>query len=787
MHLGGARWAAVGDSLARILAGQGAQVSREYYFNDHGAQIDRFARSLLAAAQGQPTPEDGYGGDYIGEIAQRVVADQPGRAGAARRRGAGGLPARGRRADVRRDQGEPARRSASTSTSTSTRTTCTSPARSSGPSPGCASRATSTRRTARSGCAPASSATTRTASSSRATASRRYFSGDLAYYLDKRERGFDRVVIMLGADHHGYIGRMMAMCACFGDTPGVNLEILIGQLVNLVKDGQPVRMSKRAGTIVTMEDLVDAVGVDAARYALGALLGRLPDRHRPRPADQAHQRQPGLLRAVRPRAHGRRDPARRGRRRPHRGRLRPVAADPRDRVACCSRARRVPARRRAGGRRCASRTGSPATSSSSPATSTAGTTSAGCVPESADDPVTDLNRTRLWLNRGHRSGARQRPWPAWGFGPGPDVADARPRGRRAARGARPRPGLAAGPDDVNALVPRLWATSVQRAADGALRGRRRRRARTSPASTAPRRTRSTRPTSEPGGGVPDAFTRRVRRQRRRLLRRQGVPVHGGRPLDGRGRAAPSTSAPAASSPSRCAPVSPPARIGLHGNNKSDAELDRAVAAGIGRVVVDGVDEIDRLAEARPPARRAGVAGPGAGHGRRRGPHPRVHRHGPRGPEVRPLARRRPGPPRPSTWRWSTPTRSSCAACTPTSAARSSTRPASRSPLAGSLGLHAQLATSSAASCPSSTSAAASASPTRPSTTRCRPASWPTGWPRSSTRECAQLGVAVPRLSVEPGRAIAGPSTCTLYDGRHGQGGRARRRAGPHLRRASTAA
>jgi arginyl-tRNA synthetase len=95
-----------------------------------------------------------------------------------------------------------------------------------------------------------------------------YIAADLAYYLDKRERGFDRNIIMLGADHHGYVARMMAMCAAFGDEPGVNLEIMIGQMVNLVKDGQPVRMSKRAGTIVTLEDLVDAVGVDAARYAL---------------------------------------------------------------------------------------------------------------------------------------------------------------------------------------------------------------------------------------------------------------------------------------------------------------------------------------------------------------------------------------------------------------------------------------------------------------------------------------------------------------------------------------
>jgi arginyl-tRNA synthetase len=95
-----------------------------------------------------------------------------------------------------------------------------------------------------------------------------YFAADCAYYLDKRERGFDRVVIMLGADHHGYIGRMKAMAACFGDDPETNLEILIGQLVNLVRDGEPVRMSKRAGTVVTLEDFVDALGVDAARYAL---------------------------------------------------------------------------------------------------------------------------------------------------------------------------------------------------------------------------------------------------------------------------------------------------------------------------------------------------------------------------------------------------------------------------------------------------------------------------------------------------------------------------------------
>ncbi len=105
---------------------------------------------------------------------------------------------------------------------------------------------------------------TRTGSSSSRTAKAAYLPVDLAYYLDKRERGFDHCFIMLGADHHGYVGRMMAMCAAFGDEPHVNLEILIGQLVNLVKDGEPMRMSKRAGTVVSIDDLVEAIGVDAA-------------------------------------------------------------------------------------------------------------------------------------------------------------------------------------------------------------------------------------------------------------------------------------------------------------------------------------------------------------------------------------------------------------------------------------------------------------------------------------------------------------------------------------------
>lgn len=272
LHIGGVRWAAVGDSLARVLQASGASVVREYYFNDHGAQIDRFSRSLLARALGEPAPEDGYGGQYISEIAEQVVAD----ALAAGEPDPRTLPtdeaneafrARGVElmfAEIRQsleDFGvhfdvyfheDSLHRS------------------------GAVDRAVARLRELGHIFEADGAVWLRTTTFGddrdrviiRSNGEAAYIAGDIAYYLDKRERGFDRVVIMLGADHHGYIGRMMAICAAFGDTPGVNLEILIGQLVNLVKDGAPVRMSKRAGTVVTIDDLVDAVGVDAARYAL---------------------------------------------------------------------------------------------------------------------------------------------------------------------------------------------------------------------------------------------------------------------------------------------------------------------------------------------------------------------------------------------------------------------------------------------------------------------------------------------------------------------------------------
>ena len=263
--LASGRWAAVGDALARLLQASGAKVTREYYFNDHGSQIDWFARSLLAAARGEDAPADGYGGAHIGEIAARVVGLVPDvlsqadpqelfrahgvqlmfdaikaslhefgvdfdvyfhehllHESGAVERAISRLDALGHMYDA-----DGARWLRTTEFGDD-----------------------KDRVVIKSDGQPA------------------YISGDLAYYLDKRERGFDRVLIMLGADHSGYVGRMMAMCAAFGDIPGVNLEIFVGQLVNLLRAGEPLKMSKRAGTFLTLEDLVEAIGVDAGRYAL---------------------------------------------------------------------------------------------------------------------------------------------------------------------------------------------------------------------------------------------------------------------------------------------------------------------------------------------------------------------------------------------------------------------------------------------------------------------------------------------------------------------------------------
>jgi arginyl-tRNA synthetase len=265
IHIGGVRWAAVGDALARLLQASGAKVTREYYFNDHGAQIDRFARSLLAAAKGEPAPEDGYGGAYIADIAAKVLEQAPDA--------------------LQQDDPQEVFRSAGVQLMFEEIKTSLHDFgvdfdvyfhENALHESGAVGRAVDRLRALGHMYDKDGALWLRTTDFGddkdrvviKSDGEPAYISGDLAYYLDKRERGFDRVVIMLGADHHGYVGRMMAMCAAFGDTPGVNLEILIGQLVNLLRDGEPLKMSKRAGTVITLDDLVGAIGVDAARYAL---------------------------------------------------------------------------------------------------------------------------------------------------------------------------------------------------------------------------------------------------------------------------------------------------------------------------------------------------------------------------------------------------------------------------------------------------------------------------------------------------------------------------------------
>lgn len=266
IHIGGTRWAAVGDALGRLLTTQGAEVVREYYFNDHGAQIDRFTNSLIAAAKGEPTPEDGYAGTYIADIAGQVLAKEP---------DALNLPDAEMRETFRAigvnlmfDHIKESLHEFGTDFDVYTH-------EDSMHTSGRVEQAIAKLRETGFAYEKDGAVWLRTTDFGddkdrvviKSDGKPAYIAGDLAYFLDKRKRGFDLCIYMLGADHHGYIARLKASAAALGDDPDT-VEVLIGQMVNLVRDGQPVRMSKRAGTVITLDDLVEAIGVDAARYSL---------------------------------------------------------------------------------------------------------------------------------------------------------------------------------------------------------------------------------------------------------------------------------------------------------------------------------------------------------------------------------------------------------------------------------------------------------------------------------------------------------------------------------------
>ncbi|MCU0277991.1 MAG: arginine--tRNA ligase [Candidatus Nanopelagicales bacterium] len=267
LHLGHTRWAAVGDAMARVLAAAGAQVTREFYVNDRGVQMDKFGMSLEASALGQPVPEGGYQGEYIHDLARQIVADDPGIVG---------LP-EGERMVAFREAGYALQLQQQKDTLDNFRTHFDVwYSERSLHETGAVDRGMAKLRAQGHVFELDGAVWLRTTDFDddkdrvliKADGELTYFASDTAYYVDKRDRGFDICVYLLGADHHGYVNRLRAVAACAGDNPDYNIEILIGQLVKMFKGGQEVRLSKRAGAMVTLSDLVDEVGVDAARYTL---------------------------------------------------------------------------------------------------------------------------------------------------------------------------------------------------------------------------------------------------------------------------------------------------------------------------------------------------------------------------------------------------------------------------------------------------------------------------------------------------------------------------------------
>jgi arginyl-tRNA synthetase len=267
LHLGHTRWAVVGDAVARVLDAAGAEVTREFYINDRGNQMNLFGASVEAAALGLPTPENGYHGGYVADLAREVVAAEPGivdlpegERHTAFREAAYAVQLRQQQHQLERFE---------------TRFDVWFSERSLHDNDDVAAGLEKLR--AQGHLFDADGALwMRTTDFDddkdrvliKSDGSLTYFASDTAYYVHKRERGFDRCIYLLGADHHGYVNRLRAMAACAGDDPDHHIEVLIGQMVKIMKDGQELKLSKRAGTLVTLEELVDLIGVDALRYTL---------------------------------------------------------------------------------------------------------------------------------------------------------------------------------------------------------------------------------------------------------------------------------------------------------------------------------------------------------------------------------------------------------------------------------------------------------------------------------------------------------------------------------------
>ncbi|MFE3196498.1 arginine--tRNA ligase [Embleya sp. NPDC059237] len=267
IHIGGVRWAAVGDSLGRILRASGADVTTEYYINDAGVQIDKFGKSLMAAANKRPVPEDGYVGAYINDIAADILAEHPDVLGMDEALQEKIFRATGLRLMVAEIQRSMENFGAHFDVWFSETTLHAS---------GAVEKAIERLREQGHVYDDNGAIWLRTTDYGddkdrvliKSDGEKTYFASDAAYYLNKRDRGNEVAVYMLGADHHGYVGRLKAIVACAGDDPEHNIEVIVGQFVKMMRAGEEVRMSKRAGNIITIDDVVEWIGVDAARYSL---------------------------------------------------------------------------------------------------------------------------------------------------------------------------------------------------------------------------------------------------------------------------------------------------------------------------------------------------------------------------------------------------------------------------------------------------------------------------------------------------------------------------------------
>lgn len=267
LHLGHTRWAAVGDALARVLSAAGAEVSREFYINDRGVQMDLFGESLRASALGIAKPEAGYQGGYIDDLAKKIVLAQPDLLKLSEPESLVAFREAGYKLQLQEQKDVLAKFGTNFQVWFSERSLHA----------GDGLTKAMARLKEQGHIFDDEGATwLRTTDFGddkdrvlrKSDGELTYFASDTAYYIDKRNRGFDICIYMLGADHHGYVGRLKATSACAGDNPEYNIEILIGQLVKIIEGGAEVKLSKRAGTIITLEELVEKVGVDAARYTL---------------------------------------------------------------------------------------------------------------------------------------------------------------------------------------------------------------------------------------------------------------------------------------------------------------------------------------------------------------------------------------------------------------------------------------------------------------------------------------------------------------------------------------